>query len=69
MKRQAPPVIVNFFVRAIVGTGLIFLINQYLDYRNISISVGYNLISFLTTGTLGIPGVVLLYGILFYQNM
>ena len=30
MKRQAPPVIVNFFVRAIVGTGLIFLINQYL---------------------------------------
>ena len=32
-----------------------------------SINVGLNPVSFLTSGTLGIPGVCLLYGITFYQ--
>ena len=57
---------VNFLVRAIIGLGIIFFVNKYLDYRNINISVGLNEISFLTSGFLGIPGVFLLYGILFY---
>lgn len=61
--------IVNFIVRAIVGMGLIFLANQFLDYRNIPISVGLNLITFLTSGVLGVPGVAMLYGIMFYQIM
>lgn len=61
--------IVNFIVRAVVGMGLIFLANQFLDYRNIPISVGLNLITFLTSGVLGIPGVAMLYGIMFYQIM
>ncbi len=59
--------IVNFLVRAIIGLGIIFFVNKYLDYRNVNISVGLNEISFLTTGFLGIPGVFLLYGILFYR--
>ena len=57
---------VNFLVRAIIGLGIIFFVNKYLDYRNINVSVGLNEISFLTSGFLGIPGVFLLYGILFY---
>ena len=61
--------IVNFIVRAIVGMGLIFLANQFIDYRNIPISVGLNLITFLTSGVLGVPGVAMLYGIMFYQIM
>ena len=32
-----------------------------------SINVGLNPVSFLTSGTLGIPGVGLLYGIVCYQ--
>lgn len=59
--------IVNFLVRAIIGLGIIFFVNKYLDYRNVNVSVGLNGISFLTTGFLGIPGVFLLYGILFYR--
>lgn len=57
---------VNFLVRAIIGLGIIFFVNKYLDYHNINVSVGLNEISFLTSGFLGIPGVFLLYGILFY---
>ena len=53
--------IVNFIVRAVLGMGLIFFINQYLEYK------GLNGISFLTSGLLGIPGVAMLYGILAYK--
>lgn len=59
--------IVNFIVRAVLGMGLIFFINQYLAYKDISLAVGFNGISFLTSGILGIPGVALLYGILAYR--
>ena len=41
--------IVNFIVRAVLGMGLIFFINQYLEYKGISLSVGLNGISFLTS--------------------
>ncbi|MCI8639778.1 MAG: Pro-sigmaK processing inhibitor BofA [Coprococcus sp.] len=69
MDKKRPPFLVNFVVRAIVGMGIIFFVNQFLDYRNIPVSVGLNIISFLTTGTLGVPGVCLLYGVMFYQLM
>lgn len=64
---RRPPMIANFIVRAVLGMGIIFTVNEFLDYRNIPISVGINVLSFLTSGTLGIPGIVLLYGIMFYQ--
>lgn len=69
MENKKPPFIINFLIRAILGMGLIFFANQFLDYRNIPVSVGLNVISFLTSGTLGIPGVGLLYGIMFYKIM
>ena len=69
MEKKKSSIITRFIVRAIVGLAIIFLANQFLDYRNIPVSVGINLISFLTSGTLGIPGVFLLYGIMFYQIM
>lgn len=58
---------VNFFIRAAVGMALIFFINQYVIPPDSSINVGLNAVSFLTSGTLGIPGVGLLYGIMCYQ--
>ncbi len=67
MSKEHSGFIINFLVRAVVGIGIIFFVNQYLDYRNISVSVGINGISFLTSGLLGMPGIALLYGILFYQ--
>lgn len=69
VKKKVSVFVINFIIRSLVGMGIIFFVNQYLDYRNIPISVGMNLISFLTSGTLGIPGVCLLYGIVFCQNM
>lgn len=49
--------------------GSIFLVNQWMDYRNIPVSVGLNVLSFFVSGCLGIPGVAMLYGIMFYQFM
>lgn len=58
---------VRFFVRAAIGMAMIFFINQYVIPPDSSINVGLNAVSFLTSGTLGIPGVGLLYGIMCYQ--
>lgn len=69
MENKLASAIVNFIVRAILGMGLIFFINQYLLPDENTLNVGLNAVSFLTTGSLGIPGVCLLYGILFYQNL
>lgn len=57
----------NFVTRGIFGICAIFLTNQILNAQEIPIMVGLNLCTFLTAGTLGIPGVGLLYGIMFYQ--
>ena len=62
-------IVLNFVIRAILGMGLIYFINQYLLPPDNALNVGLNAVSFLTTGSLGIPGVCLLYGILFYQNL
>ena len=49
---------VNFMIRAVIGMALIFFINQYVIPPESSINVGLNAVSFLTSGMLGIPGVV-----------
>ena len=59
--------VINFFIRAAVGMTLIFLINEFVIPPDSSINVGLNAVSFLTSGSLGIPGVCLLYGILGYN--
>ena len=63
MMRREKTFLVNFMVRAIIGMGLIFLANQYFVQKEIALQVGLNAVSFLTSGFLGVPGVVLLYGI------
>lgn len=65
MKEQSG--IFRFFIRAVMGMGLIFLINQYILPETSSLKVGLNLIAFLVSGMLGVPGVGLLYGILLFQ--
>lgn len=53
----------RFLVRAVLGMALIFFFNQAFDSAGIPLNVGYNSISVAATGVLGVPGVVLLYGI------
>lgn len=69
MEHKLASVIINFVIRAILGMGLIFFIDQYVLPSENALNVGLNAVSFLTTGTLGIPGVCLLYGILIYKNL
>ena len=61
--------LVNFIIRAILGLGLIFFTNQFLEYKEIAMEVGINAVSFLTSGFLGVPGVALLYGIVAIPNL
>lgn len=69
MEHKLASVIINFVIRAILGMGLIFFIDQHVLPSENALNVGLNAVSFLTTGTLGIPGVCLLYGILIYKNL
>lgn len=69
MESRLTTMVTNFILRAILGMGLIFFINQYVLPDENTLKVGLNAISFLTSGTLGIPGVCLLYGILVYQSL
>lgn len=67
MSQRRPGIVTNFLIRAIVGMVLIFFVNEFLAYRGIDVKVGLNVISFIISGMLGVPGVALLYGIIFYQ--
>lgn len=60
--------IVNFLVRLVIGVALIFLVNQFLMTKDIDVSVGINPVTMATAGTMGVPGVCLLYGIVFYHG-
>lgn len=59
--------VVNFFVRMMIGVVVIFLVNQFLMTEEIELSVGVNPATAVTAGILGVPGVCLLYGILLFD--
>ena len=68
MPQKRSNFMVNFLVRMTVGLALIFVINGFLESREISIRVGLNPVTMAASGTLGVPGVVLLYGIAAYEG-
>lgn len=53
----------NFVMRSILGTIAIYFINSWLEANGISAGVGINVFTILTSGILGFPGVIALYGI------
>ena len=63
MRRKAE-IVLRFFTRMVVGFAVVYVVNTILKNQGISLAVGFNPISALTLGTLGFPGVVLLYGVL-----
>lgn len=67
MSEQRPGIFVNFLIRALVGMAMTFFVNEFLSSKGVDVAVGMNAVTFLTSGTFGIPGVALLYGIVFYQ--
>ena len=59
--------IINFVLRAVLGTIGIYFLNNFLIASNISAAVGINPMTVLTSGILGFPGLIVLYGINFFK--
>ena len=59
--------LVNFVFRAVTGTDAVFFLNGFLVSRGLAIAIGINPITVLTSGILGFPGLLMLYGINLYK--
>ena len=59
--------LVNFVLRGVLGMMSIYFVNLLLAGSMPGMRLGYNPITFLTSGILGFPGVAMLYGINFYM--
>uniref|UniRef100_UPI004057C99B pro-sigmaK processing inhibitor BofA family protein n=1 Tax=Acetatifactor sp. TaxID=1872090 RepID=UPI004057C99B len=59
--------LLNVVMRSVMGTIVIYFVNLALGGMGISLGVGINTVTVLTSGILGFPGVVALYGIGIYQ--
>jgi len=66
--RRRPDLIVDFALRACIGTAGIYLLNLVLNSKGYSISVGINGMTILSNGLLGLPGFLLLYGLAIYYS-
>lgn len=59
----------NIVMRSILGTLAIYFINTSLASVGISLGVGINALTVLTSGILGFPGLLALYGIGIFQML
>lgn len=57
----------NLAMRSILGTIAMYFINGALASMGLVLQVGINAVTILTTGILGIPGLLALYGIGLYR--
>jgi inhibitor of the pro-sigma K processing machinery len=64
--RKRPDWIVDFALRACIGTAGIYMLDFLLSSKGYTINVGVNGATFLTNGLLGLPGFILLYGLAAY---
>lgn len=61
--------ILNVFMRAILGTIAMYFINSALEKAGISLGVGVNVLTVLTSGILGFPGLLVIYGLGIYKSL
>ena len=59
--------LINFVLRAVMGTVGIYALNYLLAARQLQVAVGINPFTVLTSGILGFPGIAVLYGIRFFK--
>ena len=59
--------ILNLVMRGILGTIAMYFINSVLDRMGVTLGVGINAATVLTSGILGFPGLIVLYGINFFK--
>ena len=70
MSQRCSNFMINFLIRMAVGVMLILVINGFFVSKEIPVRVrvGLNPITMAASGTLGVPGVALLYGVAFYES-
>lgn len=68
MKRKMESLL-NVLMRSILGTIAIYFVNGALAGMGISLGVGINPLTVLTSGILGFPGLVAIYGVGFYNYL
>ena len=61
MSQRCSNFMINFLIRMAVGVMLILVINGFFVSKE-------NPITMAASGTLGVPGVALLYGVAFYES-
>ena len=66
LKKNAE-ILLNFAARVVVCLICAHFLNVFFAGRGLDVTIGVNLISVLTYGTLGFSGMAALYGILFLQ--
>lgn len=67
--KKRPDLIVDFLLRACVGTAAIYLFDFLLAIVGYQIRVGVNEFTILSNGLLGLPGFILLYGLAYYYSI
>lgn len=55
--------LLGFLFRSVSGTVMIYFLNMAVSTYDMGIEIGINPMTVLTSGILGFPGVLLLYGI------
>lgn len=66
--RRRPDLIINFGLRACVGTVGIYVLDFILKSNGYHVNVGINAATILTNGFLGLPGLLVLYGLAVYYS-
>lgn len=61
--------LLNVVMRSILGAIIIYFTNMALASIGISLGVGINALTILTSGILGIPGLLALYGLGIYRML
>ena len=61
--------LMDFVIRMVYGVLAIMVVNYLLQKAGVNIVAELNLFVVLTSGILGFPGVLALYGIIFYKSL
>jgi hypothetical protein len=64
--RHRVDLIVNFVLRAVLGTAGIYVLELVLKSMGYAINLGINSVTVLVNGILGLPGFLLLYALAIY---